>query len=192
MDFRNHCLLHQRMACRYALRIGHSSSRLSDSYADRTGERFFHLAVPWWGVIVAYIIGTTTMSIAGRYIAMFLMASGYAGTSLRIGERRPTRSTLPTGFALTLVWVSNAIPRPPAKRSAAMGVVNGFGNLGNLYVARNPHSLFRLLAFGHAKHGSYGAQDRLVRLEGRVGTRLPSVDVYRHRWVCRRDRSRDQ
>ncbi|KAI0741207.1 MFS general substrate transporter [Earliella scabrosa] len=83
-------------------------------HADRTGERFFHLAVPWWGVIVAYIIGTTTMSIAGRYIAMFLMASGYAG------------------FALTLVWVSNAIPRPPAKRSAAMGVVNGFGNLGNL------------------------------------------------------------
>ena len=38
------------------------------------------------------------------------------------------------GFALTLVWVSNAIPRPPAKRSAAIGIVNGFGNLGNLYV----------------------------------------------------------
>lgn len=36
--------------------------------------------------------------------------------------------------ALTLVWVGNAIPRPPAKRSAAMGLVNGFGNLGNLYV----------------------------------------------------------
>lgn len=38
------------------------------------------------------------------------------------------------GFALTLVWVSNAIPRPPAKRSAAMGIVNGFANLGNLCV----------------------------------------------------------
>ncbi|KAF9243120.1 major facilitator superfamily domain-containing protein [Melanogaster broomeanus] len=36
------------------------------------------------------------------------------------------------GFALTLTWVSNAIPRPPAKRSAAIGLVNGFGNLGNL------------------------------------------------------------
>ncbi|KAI0753056.1 MFS general substrate transporter [Daedaleopsis nitida] len=82
--------------------------------ADRTGERFLHLCIPWWGVILAYIIGTTTMSVGGRYVAMFLMASGYAG------------------FALTLVWVSNAIPRPPAKRSAAIAIVNGFGNLGNL------------------------------------------------------------
>ena len=44
---------------------------------------------------------------------------------------------LTIGFALTLVWVSNAVPRPPAKRSAAMGIVNGFGNLGNLSVALN-------------------------------------------------------
>ncbi|OBZ69787.1 hypothetical protein A0H81_10482 [Grifola frondosa] len=83
-------------------------------HADKTGERYFHICVPWWGVIVGYIIGVTTMSIGGRYVAMFLMASGYAG------------------FALTLVWVSNAVPRPPAKRSAAIGIVNGFGNLGNL------------------------------------------------------------
>ncbi|KAF7792694.1 hypothetical protein EIP86_003792 [Pleurotus ostreatoroseus] len=81
---------------------------------DRTGERFFHLSVPWWGVIVGYIIGLSTPSVGGRYVAMFLMASGYAG------------------FALTLVWVSNAIPRPPSKRSASMGIVNGFGNIGNL------------------------------------------------------------
>lgn len=47
-------------------------------------------------------------------IGKFLMAMGYAG------------------FALTLVWVSNAVPRPPAKRAAAIGIVNGFGNIGNL------------------------------------------------------------
>ncbi|PCH36561.1 MFS general substrate transporter [Wolfiporia cocos MD-104 SS10] len=82
--------------------------------ADRTGERFFHQCWPWWVVIVGYIIGSTTMSVGGRYVTMFLMAMGYAG------------------FALTLVWVSNAIPRPPAKRSAAIGIVNGCGNLGNL------------------------------------------------------------
>nr|VWO95816.1 Uncharacterized protein [Ganoderma boninense] len=83
-------------------------------HADRSGERFLHICVPWWGVIVGYIIGVSTFSIGGRYVAMFLMASGYAG------------------FALTLVWVSNAVPRPPAKRSAAIAIVNGFGNLGNL------------------------------------------------------------
>jgi len=42
------------------------------------------------------------------------MASGYAGT------------------ALTLVWASNAITRPPAKRAAAIGIISGVGNLGNL------------------------------------------------------------
>lgn len=49
------------------------------SSTDRTGERFFHLNAWWWGVILGYIIGTTTMSVGGRYVAMFLMASGYAG-----------------------------------------------------------------------------------------------------------------
>ncbi|KAI0653992.1 MFS general substrate transporter [Cubamyces menziesii] len=82
--------------------------------ADRTGERFFHICVPWWGVILGYIIGVSTFSIGGRYVAMFLMACGYSG------------------FALTAVWVSNAVPRPPAKRAAAIAIVNGFGNLGNL------------------------------------------------------------
>ncbi|EIW80769.1 MFS general substrate transporter [Coniophora puteana RWD-64-598 SS2] len=81
---------------------------------DRTGERFFHQTAWWWVVMVGYIISLSTMTTGGRYFSLFLMTSGYAG------------------FTLTLVWVSNAIPRPPAKRSAAMGLVNGFGNMGNL------------------------------------------------------------
>ncbi|EPQ55008.1 MFS general substrate transporter [Gloeophyllum trabeum ATCC 11539] len=83
-------------------------------HCDRTGERFWHLSIWWWGVIIGYIIGLSTMATGARYFSLFLMASGYAG------------------FALTVVWVSNTIPRPPAKRSVAIGIVNGFGNLGNL------------------------------------------------------------
>lgn len=83
-------------------------------HADRTGERFFHVAGWWWVTIVGFIIALSTMSTAGRYVSLFLMAVGYSG------------------FAMTLVWVSNATPRPPAKRAAAMGIVNGCGNLGNL------------------------------------------------------------
>jgi nitrate/nitrite transporter NarK len=82
--------------------------------ADRTGERFFHIGACWWGTMIAFIIGLSTMNIAARYISLFLMASGFAG------------------FAMNLTWVSNAVPRPPAKRAAAMGLVNGIGNLGNL------------------------------------------------------------
>ncbi|EJT96739.1 MFS general substrate transporter [Dacryopinax primogenitus] len=83
-------------------------------HADATGERFWHVTWPWMGVMVGYIIGMSTKVVAARYIALFLMAAGYAG------------------FALTLVWVSNSVPRPPVKRAAAIGLVNGFGNLGNL------------------------------------------------------------
>ncbi|KJA20089.1 hypothetical protein HYPSUDRAFT_204133 [Hypholoma sublateritium FD-334 SS-4] len=83
-------------------------------HADKTGERFFHIAAWWWGVILGFVIALSTMSLAGRYISLFFMACGYVG------------------FAMTLVWVSNSIPRPPAKRAAAIGIVNGMGNLGNL------------------------------------------------------------
>lgn len=59
-------------------------------FSDRTGERFFHITLWWWGVILGYIIGVSTMSVGGRYVAMFLMASGYAGEStnsaLRLGR----------------------------------------------------------------------------------------------------------
>ncbi|GJE91439.1 MFS general substrate transporter [Phanerochaete sordida] len=83
-------------------------------HADRTGERFFHVAGPWWSIMVGYIIGLSTASVGGRYVALFLMAAGYAGS------------------AITLVWTANAIPRPPAKRTAAIAIVNGVGNLGTL------------------------------------------------------------
>jgi len=83
-------------------------------HADRTGERFFHIAGWWWVVITGYIIALVTMNTGARYFSLFLMSLGYCG------------------FALTLVWVSNVVPRPPAKRSVAMGIVNGFGNIGNL------------------------------------------------------------
>ncbi|KAJ7578187.1 major facilitator superfamily domain-containing protein [Mycena floridula] len=87
---------------------------LSAWHADRTGERFWHSTVWWWAVILGYIISLSTTNIAARYFSMFLMAVGYAA------------------YSLTLVWVSNVIPRPPAKRAAAMGIINGVGNLGFL------------------------------------------------------------
>ncbi|RDX53994.1 MFS general substrate transporter [Lentinus brumalis] len=81
-------------------------------HADRTGERYFHMCIPYWFIILGYIIAICTMSVPGRYISMFLMAGGSAG------------------HALTLVWLANAIPRPPAKRSAAIALANAGGNIG--------------------------------------------------------------
>ncbi|KAJ7503277.1 major facilitator superfamily domain-containing protein [Mycena galericulata] len=87
---------------------------LSAWHADRTGERFFHISVWIWAMMIGFIISLCTMSVGARYFAMFLMALGDAGC------------------AMTLVWASNSIPRPPAKRAAAIGIANGIGDLGTL------------------------------------------------------------
>ncbi|KAF8806520.1 MFS general substrate transporter [Phlegmacium glaucopus] len=83
-------------------------------HADMSGERYWHITSWLWAVVFGFIIAQSTMSISGRYVSMFLMASGYVGSSM------------------TLVWVSNSIPRPPSKRAASLALVNGFANLGNL------------------------------------------------------------
>lgn len=71
------------------------------------------------------------MSTGARYVAMFVMVNGPFSLAVDSSDRR-FQLTAQLGNALTLVWVSNAIPRPPAKRAAAISVVNGIGNLGNL------------------------------------------------------------
>ncbi|KAJ7651353.1 MFS transporter [Roridomyces roridus] len=83
-------------------------------HADKTGERFFHISVWIGATIVGFIVSLCTMSVGARYFALFLMALG------------------DVGCAMTLVWTSNSIPRPPVKRAAAIGIANGFGNLGTL------------------------------------------------------------
>ncbi|KAK0485188.1 MFS general substrate transporter [Armillaria novae-zelandiae] len=83
-------------------------------HADQTGERFFHVSGWWWAVMTGFIIALSTMNTAARYVSLFFMACGLVGTSI------------------TIVWLSNSIPRPPAKRAAAIGMVNGVGNLGSL------------------------------------------------------------
>ncbi|KAJ7732186.1 MFS general substrate transporter [Mycena metata] len=81
-------------------------------HADKTGERFFHIAGWWWVVMVGLIVSLSTMSTPPRYLAMFLMACGSSAV------------------AMFVPWVANAVPRPPAKRAAAIAIVNGISNLG--------------------------------------------------------------
>ena len=67
-------------------------------HADKTGERYFHITVPLYFAIIAYIIAATTTTIGPRYFAMMLMpASVYSG------------------YVVALGWISNTLPRPPAK-----------------------------------------------------------------------------
>jgi MFS family permease len=87
---------------------------LNARHADKTGERFFHITGPLFVGMIGFVIAIATMNIGARYFALFLMAQSYAG------------------FIVYISWISNSIPRPPAKRAVALAFINAFSQLGNI------------------------------------------------------------
>ncbi|KAF2220998.1 major facilitator superfamily domain-containing protein [Elsinoe ampelina] len=89
-------------------------SLLVSWHADRTQEKFFHIIGPVCIGILGFVISMSTLNVAGRYIALFLQASAYAG------------------FIVFYSWISSSFPRPPAKRAVAIALINAFSQLGNV------------------------------------------------------------
>ncbi|KAK3484595.1 major facilitator superfamily domain-containing protein [Neurospora crassa] len=87
-------------------------------HADKTGERYFHIAVPMCVAIVAYIIAATTTHVAPRYLSMMLMVP-----------------SVYSSFVVAISWVSNTMPRPPAKRAAALAFINAVGSFSSIYAS---------------------------------------------------------
>jgi len=87
-------------------------------HADRTGERYFHVTGPLYVAMVAFIIAATTTGTAPRYVAMMLMVPGVY-----------------TGYVVALGWISNTMPRPPAKRAAALAAINAVSNTSSIYAS---------------------------------------------------------
>ena len=67
-------------------------------HADKTGERYFHITLPLYFAVIAFIIAAATTTIGPRYFAMMLMPAGVY-----------------SGYVVALGWISNTLPRPPAK-----------------------------------------------------------------------------
>jgi hypothetical protein len=80
---------------------------LNSYHADRTGERYYHITIPLWVSIVAFILAATTTTTAPRYLAMMLMVPAVY-----------------SGYVVSLAWITNTLPRPPAKRAAAIAAIN--------------------------------------------------------------------
>ncbi|KAK7222939.1 hypothetical protein V2G26_010942 [Clonostachys chloroleuca] len=110
-------------------------------HADRTGDRFFHYFGPAALCIIGYIISMTTKTTAPRYFSMFLMTTGFA-----------------SGFVM-LAWISNTIPRPAAKKAAAIALVNAMGNIGSI-----PGSYIWPAKFGPLYVQSFGAEIGILGL----------------------------
>ncbi|KAF8524214.1 sugar transporter [Gautieria morchelliformis] len=82
--------------------------------SDKTGERFLHIAIPNLLGMLGFVIAMSTMSLVARYISLFLMAISTAAD------------------IVIMTWISNIIPRPPAKRAAAIAIVNSFSQAAGI------------------------------------------------------------
>lgn len=117
------------------------TSFLNAWHADRTGERYFHITLPLYIAMFAFILAVATTAKAPRYVAMMLMVPG-----------------IYTGYVVALAWISNTLPRPPAKvsglfyqdlgsaswyasshvttqRAAALAAINAFSNSAPIYAS---------------------------------------------------------
>ncbi|KZT13068.1 MFS general substrate transporter [Laetiporus sulphureus 93-53] len=103
-------------------------------HSDKVGERFWHIAIPLFFGIVGFIIALSTMNTAARYVSLcatFCFISDVHSCKLH----EPCRFLMAqsyAGFITFLAWVSNSIPRPPAKRAVALAFINAFSQLGNI------------------------------------------------------------
>jgi hypothetical protein len=91
---------------------------LNAAHADRTGERYWHITLPLWVAVAAFILGATTTHVAPRYVSMMLMVP-----------------SVYTGYVVALAWISNTMPRPPAKRAAALAFINAVSNTSSIYAS---------------------------------------------------------
>ena len=83
--------------------------------SDRMGNRFWFWMYPIPVTIVGFLIYMFTDSFGPRYFSFFLMMFVFAMNG--------------TCYA----WISNAIPRPPAKRAAALAFINSIGNSASIW-----------------------------------------------------------
>ncbi|KAL1869186.1 hypothetical protein VTK73DRAFT_3322 [Phialemonium thermophilum] len=91
---------------------------LNATHADRTGERYWHITIPLWISVAAFILAATTSSVAPRYVSMMLMVPAVY-----------------SGYVVALAWISNTLPRPPAKRAAALAFINAVSNSSSIYAS---------------------------------------------------------
>lgn len=90
-------------------------SLLHNWVADRMAKRFWFFVYPIPITICGFIIFMTVDSFGPRYFSFFLM------------------NMIFTQNGVLYSWIANALPRPPAKRAAAYGVINMVANSASIW-----------------------------------------------------------
>ena len=84
--------------------------------SDKFSERSLHIIFPIFFAMAGYIIAAGSMTLAARYLSLFLMLGGVYGS-----------------YNVALAWISSTLPQPLEKRSAAIALINTVGNLAQIY-----------------------------------------------------------
>lgn len=84
-------------------------------HSDRTGEKYLHITFPLIVSVASFILAAATTNTIPKYISMMLMIPGCY-----------------TGYVVALGWISSTIPRPPAKRAAALALINAISNASSI------------------------------------------------------------
>jgi hypothetical protein len=95
-----------------------------------SGERFFHIIIPLFIGIIGFIIAISTMKLAARYVALYVVPSYHLGGHLTSISFLMAQSY--AGFVCLITWTSNTFARPPSKRAVALAFVNAISQLGNI------------------------------------------------------------
>ncbi|KAG0694852.1 major facilitator superfamily domain-containing protein [Suillus ampliporus] len=83
-------------------------------YSDKTQRRYRYYFASNVITVIGIIISMCTMNKTARYISMFLMAQCLAALTVLWG------------------WINNTFAREPAKRAAAIALINGSLQIGNI------------------------------------------------------------
>lgn len=83
--------------------------------SDKVGNRFWFYIYPVPIVIAGALVFMFTDSFGGRYFSLFMLNAIFVMNG--------------TIYA----WIANAIPRPPAKRAAALAFMNSVGNAASIW-----------------------------------------------------------
>lgn len=86
-------------------------------HSDKHRERWLHIVWPQVFCSVGFIISATTLNVAARYTATFMMMSVYGS------------------FGCILSWVSTSLPRPATKRAISYAVINAGSNFASIYAS---------------------------------------------------------
>ncbi|KAG2102509.1 MFS general substrate transporter [Suillus discolor] len=92
--------------------LGTATLFLVARHSDATGDRFWHIASPLFVAIVGFMIATSTMNAAVRYLSLFFMAQA------------------PVAHIVSLTWVMNTFSQSQSKRAAAIALINAMSSLG--------------------------------------------------------------